>query len=190
MKKLMMVMVMGLFAMAIAVSANAADQTQQSTVNATVGGIFSLSFVTDDANVIHSNLIPFSNVDPSTSENYSDGHAEGKTDVGLVCLSNHGSTWKLKVEMNGGSTLFHKLLFNMGQPTDRNTSSGASGSRTYGDDWYEVPATSTVLYTSGDYDKINTPYGVEATLTFKINGAGLVPGSHTATVTYTMAEVV
>jgi len=187
MKKLMTLAVMALVSIGFAVCAYGSDQTATSTVSANVGGAFSLEFY-NDSTVLYSENIPFTSVLPTTSENYSDGHVAGKTDVGLIALDNSGNSWKLKIAINAGSPLAGKLLFNMGQPTDRNTSGLASGSRGFGDDWYAIPATATTLYTCGTSDKICSPLGVLATLTFKIDGAGLAPGVKAATITYTLTE--
>jgi len=189
MKKLMAIAIMVIASIGFAVCSYGVDQTATSTVSATVGGAFSIQFY-NDATVLHGADIPFSSVSPTTGENYSDNHTTGKTDVGLICLVNSGNTWKLKMSVNAASPLANKLLFNMGQPTDRNTSGAASGSRGYGDLWYVVPSTATTVYTCGATDKICTPLGVLATLTFKIDGAGLTPGAKTATITYTLTESV
>jgi len=187
MKKIIMIAILTLVTAGLAVSSYGVDQTATSTVNANVGGAFSLIFY-NDANVLHGANIPFPSVLPTTTENYSDGHVAGKTDVGLIALDNSGNVWRLKMSVNAASPLAGKLLFNMGQPTDRNTSGLASGARGFGDDWYAVPNTATTVYTCGTGDKICTPLGVLATITFKIDGTGITPGAKTATITYTLTE--
>jgi len=186
-KHIITVTLMFLVSVGLVVCAYGVDQTATTNVNATVGGVFSLSFY-NDASVLYGPTVPFSNVLPTTTENYSDTHSTGKTDVGLICMDNSGTQWKLKIAVNTASPLAGKLLFNMGQPTDRNTSGLASGSRGYGDDWYAVPTTATAIYTAGAGDTICTPLGVLATLTFKVDGTGLTPGAKAATVTYTLTE--
>jgi len=168
----------------------AADQTLSSSVSATVGGIFSLEFYTD-ANVLYSTSVPFSSVDPQDEYNYADNRAEddGKSDIGLLVTTNQGSTWYLKIGVNAGSTLLGKLGYYMGQPTNRNWGSDADGGIGHGD-WFTIPVSTSpeTMYTAGNGDKNNTPLGTLATLSYKINGAGLTPGGHAATATYTLTE--
>ncbi|MBL7157580.1 MAG: hypothetical protein ISS92_05430 [Candidatus Omnitrophica bacterium] len=188
MKKLVITSIVMLFAIAIAGASYAADQTLSSNVNASVGSIFSMAFYTD-AKVLYSTNVPFSSVDPSSAFNYADDRTEddGKSDVGLVIKSNQGNPWYLKIKMNAASPLLTKLGAFTGQPKNRNWDSDADGGVTYGD-WFPITAADVTIYTAGTGDQTNTPEGTLATLNFKVDGSGLVPGPYTATITYTLTE--
>jgi hypothetical protein len=136
-------------------------------------------------------LITFSNVDPSSAYNYPDGRSEGdgKSDIGLVAKSNQGVAWYLKIGINSGSPLVDKLGAYMSQPWNRNWDSPADGGRAHGDNWWNVPASATTIYTAGPAgDYTNTPFGTLATLSYKIDGTSMSPGSYSGTVTYTLTQ--
>ena len=171
----------------------AADQTLSSNVSATVGGVFSLEFY-NDGNVLYNTSVPFSSVDPLNEYNYPDLRAEEdlKADIGLLVRSNQGSAWCLKIGVNVGSNLLGKLRYNMGQPTNRNWDGPADGGLAHDpEDWFVIPAQTSpeAMYTAGTGDQNNTPLGTLATLSYSLNGAGLAPGGHSATATYTLAEI-
>ena len=191
MKKLVITSMVVLFAIAIAGASYAADQTLSSSVSATVGSIFSMEFYTEAGKVLYSTSVPFSTVDPSSQYNYADGRAENdlKADVGLVVRTNQGNPWYLKIAMNAASPLLTKLGGNMGQPYNRNWGTVADGGLTYNDQtWFDITDSPATLYTAGAFDQTNTPLGTLATLSFKVDGSGLVPGPYVATITYTLTE--
>jgi hypothetical protein len=168
----------------------APDQNRQTTVTASVGDMFSLEFYTDP-NVLYTTTVPFTNVDPANQYNYANGRAasDGRSDVGLLVKSNQGKVWYLKIGVNSGSSLLGKLGCFMGQPWNRNWDTVADGSLGRGD-WFNIPVDSNpeTMYTAGTGDQTNTPLGTLATLSYKIDGTGLVPGSHNGVVTYTLTE--
>ncbi len=168
-----------------------ADQSQTSTVTASVGNIFSLAFYNDD-NVIYNTSIPFSSVNPSSQYNYADTRAEfdNKSDVGLLVITNYDLPWYLKIQATdiaGTLASAGKIGLYMDQPINRNIADTlASGSLGQGVAWYTIPTTIHTLYSSAGSDNNNTPYGTLATLNFKVDGTGVAPGSHSASLTYTL----
>lgn len=190
MKKLVGMLLLAIAICLVAASAFAVDQTRTSTVSATVGNIFSLAFY-NDTNVVYNTSIPFSAVDPSSQYNYADGRAEsdGKSDIGLVVITNFNLPWFLKVQptdTTGNLSGAGKLGIYMSQPINRNTSGPASGGLGQGIAWFALPASSHTLYSSAGADNNNTPFGILATLNFKIDGTGLAPGAYATSVTYTL----
>ena len=176
----------------LATIAYAADnQTLETSVSGTVQDVFSIEFYTEAGKVLYSTSVPFTTVDPTDAFNYPDGRAadDQKSDVGLIVISNQGKPWYLKIGIDAASPLLGKLGYNMGQPFNRNWESEADGSIGHGD-WFDIPVASDpeTMYTAGTVDQINTPLGTLATLSFKLNGAGLTPGYKSATVTYTLTE--
>ncbi|MFC1631341.1 hypothetical protein ACFL1I_00100 [Candidatus Omnitrophota bacterium] len=190
MKKILLSAIMAVAILAIAHNVYAQDQSLSTTVTGTVASIFSLEFYTD-ANVLYSSTVPFTSVDPGDQYNYPDGRAEddGKSDVGLLVTSNQSTPWYLKVGLTPGSELTSKLAYYMGQPYNRNWGTPSDGSIGHGD-WFNIPSNIApeTMYTAGTADQLNTPFGTLATLSFKIDGAGLSPGGKTVSVTYTLTQ--
>lgn len=193
MKKFISVLIMIGAIVAVTASAFAAapaSQSKASNVSATVGQKFSLEFY-NDAKVLFNTAIPFTTVDPAKAYNYPDGRVEsdGKSDIGLVATSNYSSTWYLKIQATDTANSLAgagKIYLYMSQPIDRNSSGPASGSLGQGVAWYQIPTSTHTLYTSGAGDTTNTPFGTLTTLSFRIDGVGLSPGSYGTTFTYTM----
>lgn len=187
MKRIVIATIMVLLAIGITVSAHA-DELQTSAVSATVASEFSLAFYSD-ANIVHGATVPFGVIDPAATDNLPSGRTsgDGLSDVGLLCTSNAGNTWYLKIDVNGLSPLAGKLDCYMGQPWDRNVGGPASGGLTYGD-WFTIATAPETVYTAGAGDVVNTPFGTLATLSLRLDGTGLTDGAYSATVTYTLTE--
>jgi len=190
MKKLLVVLMATITIGCLIVNASyAAQLTQTSSVDVTVGTVFSLEFY-NDANVLYNTVIPFGTIDATNAYNYPTGRAEGdlKSDVGLVVKTNRNESWVLKLNVGAADTLLGSLGAYFGQPTNRNTNPGtpALGTRPFGDNWFNIPGTATTIYTADASEKVNTPFGTLATLGFKIDGTVLSPGAKSATITYTL----
>lgn len=163
--------------------------TTQGTGTFDVQQVFSLAFYTD-ANVLYSSNIPFTSMDSTKTWVYADNRREsdGKSDTALTCLSNLGVTWYLKIsaQANPPFTL-DKIFYYFGQPWNRTTSSTADGSLARPASWYNLPASSTVIYIAGNNDKINTPYGTLCSFSFAVNPSKLAANTlYTCTITYTL----
>ncbi len=192
MKKLAGILIMAMVIVLAAASAFAVpvDQTKASSVTASVGNVFSLAFY-NDTNVIYNTSIPFGSINPSSQFNYPVGRAEfdGKSDIGLVVTTNFDLPWYLKIQptdTTGNLAGAGKLAIYMAQPINRNTGGSASGGLGQGVDWFTLPASSHTLYSSAGSDNNNTPFGVLAALSFKVDGTGLATGDYATTVTYTL----
>lgn len=183
-----MIPLMTMFVIGIAMNVHAVDQTLASSVSADVAGEFSLAFFSDPS-IVHGATIPFGSIDPTITDNLPTGRAQGdgKSDVGLLCTSNTGNTWYLKMHVDGVSALAGKIDCYLGQPTDRNTGGPASGGLTYGD-WFTIQTAAETVYTAGAGDVVNTPFGTLASLSVRLDGTGLTDGGYSATVTYTLTE--
>lgn len=170
--------------------AHAANTTAKTDFNITVENVFSIEFYTEAGKVLYSGSVPFTSVDPSKSLVYPDGRAEndGKSDVGVICRSNDGNTWYLKVTgASGGGLSSGNVKYYMAQPYNRNTNAQTDGSLAQATNWYSIPTTATTVYTSGAGDKSNLPFGTLATFSYALVPAGLDTGaSYTLQVTYTL----
>ena len=153
--------------------------TQTATMQAAVVNIFSIEFY-QDANVLYTTNIPFTNIDPARSLCYADGRSEydGKSDTGVLCRSNLDAIWYLKMDANTSTPSFPLANFKyyMGQPWNRNTGQSADGTLAQSPDWYSVPPSPVVTYTAGTQDKNNSALGTLATLSYAVNPATLYSG--------------
>jgi len=163
--------------------------TVQATGIFAVSEIFGIEFYTD-SNVLYSNNVPFTNMDALETFVYPDGRSsgDGKSDNGIVCKSNVGSTWYLKLhgEPTAPFTLA-KIYYYLSQPWNRTEGATADGQLAQGSAWYNLPSSSTVVYTAGTLDKMNTPDGTLCMFSFAINPSGLKSGTtYSCTVIYTL----
>jgi len=167
----------------------AMDSSASTTITVTASNIFSAGFYTDP-NVIYSTTIPFSNVDPSKSLVYPNARSEddGKSDTGLVCISNVGVPWYLKLQASYSAGLpKDSVKYYYSQPWNRNTGNRADGTLTNTEAWRPVPEDPTTIYTSGSDDTVNAPFGTLSTFSFAVNPTGLASDrSYAVAVTYTM----
>ncbi len=154
--------------------------------------IFSIEFYTSEpSKVLYSTSIPFTNMNPVKSLCYADNRSDGdgKSDVGILCRTNMGQVWYLKVNASTASPDFDlfNFKFYLGQPWNRTRNSTADGTLSQAAAWNPIPTTLATLYTAGQNDKNNLEYGTLATFSFAINPKGLVGGrTYNITITYTM----
>ena len=181
--------------MLIAISKNPAYAIPNSSIqiSGNVGSIFAMEFSKDSSSV-YNTYIPFTDVNPRSEYNYADGRAEndGKSDVGLIILTNQDLPWYLKIHMFGPDELRGKVGAYLGQPYNRNAlpdGAPTTGERPFGDKWFDVENTPSTIYVSDSNEFINTSFGTIATLSFKINGGGVKPGNYDCNITYTLTTV-
>ncbi|MBN1354369.1 MAG: hypothetical protein JW994_06850 [Candidatus Omnitrophica bacterium] len=167
----------------------ALDQSISTTMNVTVTPVFSIGFYSD-ANILYSITVPFSDVDPTKSMVYPNGRSEndGKSDTGVVCVSNIGDAWYLKIQgiySEGIPDAAVKYYYD--QPYNRNTGKTADGSLAFNVGWRPIPKEATTIYTAGNTDSVNTPFGTLSTFSFAVDPRGLdADKTYTVSVTYTM----
>jgi len=181
-----------LFVSILISSANADTATVVATVEAQLGTTFSMAFYTD-ANVLYSTNLPFGTIDTSKSQCKPVGRVDydGKSDTGVVCLSNLGQRWYLKLKGEPGSSpAFPMQYFQyyMSQPYNRNTGQPSNGTLAQPAAWYSIPTSSTTVYTAGLQDLINTQYGTLSTFNFAIDPQHLTgSSSYIIKITYTLS---
>lgn len=170
-------------------NAIALDSSLTTNVTVTATSIFSMEFYTD-ASVIYSTAVPFSNVDPTKSLVYPNGRKEddGKSDTGVVCISNMGVPWYLKMQGVYSEGLFAgNAKYYYTQPWDRNANQQTDGTLAGSVEWTPIPTESSNIYTSGSLDTVNTPFGTLSTFSFGVDPRGLsAERTYTVSVTYTM----
>lgn len=174
---------------AITPSAIGVDSSQSSTISIAVQNIFAMEFYTD-SNVLYRDVVPFTNVDPNKSIVYPDGRSEndGKSDTAVICKSNAGTRWYLKLHIISNEPLTaDKVRYYISQPFNRNTGGQADGALARSPQWYPFSATPDTIYVSGANDTSNLPFGTLTTFNFSLVPTGLSAGqAYSATVVYTM----
>jgi len=172
-----------------AAPARAVDTTGTSSVSISIQQVFSIEFYTDQ-NTLYSDTVPFTGVDSTKAFVYADGRMEndGKSDVGVICKSNAGVTWFLKLHLLPKPPLAaDKMKYYVDQPYNRNTGGRADGTLTQSANWYIFNTMPTTIYTAGYLDKSNLPYGTLFNFNYGLIPSGLDAGrAYTATITYTM----
>ncbi len=167
----------------------ALDSSVTTTVNVTATSIFSMEFYVDQ-NVVYSSTVPFSNVDPAQTFVYPDGRREddGKSDTGVVCITNLGIPWYLKIQGTYSEGLPEGCIkYYYSQPWDRNTGYQTGGALAFNEEWRPLPQGAITIYGSGSEDTINTPWGTLSTFSFAVDPRGLSSERiYTVSVTYTM----
>ena len=166
-----------------------ADSSSTTSVSISLQTIFSIEFYTD-ANVLFSTTVPFTNVDPKKSIIYPDGRSEndGKSDTAVICSSNTGKTWYLKLHAQTAPPLtVDKVKYYISQPYNRNTGATSDGTLTRTPEWYPLAAEPTTIYTSGYKDMSNLPFGTIVTFSFSLIPTDLESGkTYSAAITYTL----
>ncbi|MBI5144380.1 MAG: hypothetical protein HZA30_04870 [Candidatus Omnitrophica bacterium] len=168
----------------------ALDTSKTTNIGIVIQNVFSIEFYTDQ-NVVYRDTVPFTNVDPNKTFIYPDGRAEndGKSDVGIVCKSNAGVLWYLKLHVIANPPLTaEKLRYYISQPYDRNTGGLADGTLTRTPYWYSFSSTPTTIYSAGFHDQSNLPFGTLTTFNFSLDPSGLTAGqAYSAVVVYTFS---
>ncbi len=189
----------------------ASESQINSSVTASVDGTFSVEFYPrpglddPDANIQFPSggPITFTNVDPTETIVYPDGRAEGdgKSDVGILCLSNTGEQFYLKIHMTSATVDDDNLIVYIpANVTYRNDGSTLGGVQ-HSEGWYPLWKDSAHTVYQADSNHWNTiPWGTLMTFSFALvpsgkftpsqgqpcNGEPLSSGSHSATIYYTM----
>ncbi len=166
-----------------------AEATLTSTLSASLQSVFSGEFYTDE-NVVYSDAVPFSEIDPTKTMVYPDGRTEddGKSDTAIICRSNMGVVWYLKLHLTPNAPLTaEKVKYYISQPWNRNTGDRADGSLGNAEDWIPFNITPTTVYSAGATDQSNLPFGTLVTFSFSLLPQGLEYGQvYTASISYTL----
>ena len=173
-------------------------ETKMVTAGGTVTAdiIFSLEFY-QDANVLYTTSIPFTNMDATQTHIMADGRqsGDGKNDTGLLCRTNTGQTWYFKVSGNFQSLPQGNLKYYFGRPWNRSYNppwGGAPADGTLQTDppqWVNLPAATNAIYIAGPHDLSNLPGGTLCMFSFAMDPSGLdATTAYTCTITYTLSE--
>lgn len=186
---LIKVLILAVIVLGLPHKVHALDSSVSTTINLTATSIFSMEFYVDQ-NVIYSTTVPFSNVDPAQTLVYPNARSEndGKSDTGVVCISNIGVPWHLKIQGRYSEGLPENCLkFYYSQPWNRNTGYQTAGGLTFNAQWLPIPEEGTTIYSSGSEDTVNPPFGTLSTFSFAVDPRGLSSErTYTVAVTYTM----
>ena len=154
-----------------------------------VPNIWSLEFYTDQ-NVLYTTSVPFTRMDPTDNWVESDGReaSSGKSDIGLLCRTNLGDTWHMKIQGSVSPLItVGKLKYGLWQPWNRTMNQPSDGTITVGEGWHDMPTASTAVYTAGHYDESNLPYGTLCMFSFAIDPGRLDPTqTYNCTIQFTL----
>jgi hypothetical protein len=166
-----------LFLIALSLSASAAEDSVTTTANGEIDSVFSIEFFNDASVRYADGQISFPLYDPTSGDlmiattAYVQG--DGKSDVGVVCRTNIGQDWALKVRMANPSAGFEKTNVAIYKPTevwDRNTgspySTGAPGT------WQIISDVDETIFTGSGGLQNTTPNGILATFSFQVLPTG------------------
>ena len=195
----------------------AASSTVQSDFSATVTGVFQIAFYPRAGIDVSDPTIQFPNgqvtfpaiTDLAVPMVYPTGRAErdGKSDVGILCLTNTGDPWNLKIHMVS-TTIGHDnfIVYIPANAYFRNNDPAtALGGVNFQEGWWKMWDVPTTVYAVYDHYSVNMPWGTLLTFNFAIvpsgklslkqpldtcNGDPLSTGTHTATIYYTMTTFV
>ncbi len=187
-----------IFIFLLAVSLRSAPSFAE-TVTVMAGGalevseIFSIEFYTQEPNkYLYTTNIPFTDMDPTKALVMADGRAEGdnKNDVGLLCKTNLGEEWYLKIQGSPNDFFLSKIKYGFWRPWNMKLGQPADGILSEG--WHPLPAEVTTIYTAGNNDLNNLgnevwQQGTLCGFSFAIDPNGLSPKqNYHCTVQFTM----
>ena len=179
MKKLIAIVTM---AVLLGTVAYAAEDTITSPASVSVLSIFSIEFFdggTTGSVRYPNGDIDFNAYDPSGDETmvfttqYSDGDL--KSDVGVVCRTNIGQDWALKIRMQSGSASFLPTNIAVYKPDvvyDRNTTPSTQYSTGATKQWYIMSDSYETIFTGTGGLQNTAPFGILATFSFAILPTG------------------
>ncbi len=121
-----------------------------------VPDIFTLEFYDREPDkYLYTTNIPFTNMDPTKTWVAADERAanDQKNDLGLLCKSNLGEVWYLKIQGSPNDFFLSKIKYGLWRPWNMKLGQPADG--TLNEGWYPLPPSSTGVYTAGVGDLSN-----------------------------------
>lgn len=115
-----------------------------------VPDIFTLEFYErEPQKYLYTTQVPFTNMDPTQTWVMADQRQanDGKNDLGLLCKSNLGEVWYLKIHGSPNDFFLSKIKYGLWRPWNMKLGQPADG--TLNEGWQKLPATATTVYTAG-----------------------------------------
>ena len=185
MKKILATVMIGIL---ITMPVYALSDTKTAAVSATVTSVFSVA--------IYPNTVEFGNVQPGEWKELKT--AAGNYHNEVVCKSNSGQTWYVKVKVDRALTAGTNTIpvgnfnWNCGWFGSKNGAGGTQGSGVFANPttgWVPFTTANNLVYTCGANEKSNLPNGNGGTFSYALQVPDAQPiGTYTATITYTMTE--
>lgn len=188
--------------------ANAASVTATTSTSVTVGQVFSIEFYTEAGKIRYgSGQIQFPAYDPASDTTMiltsAWANNDGQSDVGVVCRSNIGQNWALKIRMSSATMLPTNVAVYKPDKVYNRNYSGVASERSTGltKQWYIMSSSDETIYTGSGGDQNSAPLGILATFSFAILPTGkatptgqtqigsgniLASGTHNLDVIYTL----
>ena len=158
-----------------------------------VPDIFTLEFYDREPNkYLYTTAVPFTNMDPTQTWVMADQRKanDGKNDLGLLCKSNLGEIWYLKIHGSPNNFFLGKIKYGLWRPWNMKLGQPADGILNEG--WQALPATASTVYTAGpgDLSNLGAEWWQQGTLcgfSFSIDPSKLDPTRiHQCTVQFTL----
>jgi hypothetical protein len=201
MKRLLIIFIFLFSVNVFNISSSAETKTVMAAGTFEVSNTFALEFYDNEpGKYLYTTGVPFLNIaDPSQTFVQADGRVpyDGKNDVGLLCRTNLGEIWYLKIQASPAASpliTVANIKHYLGQPWNRSYGPGewdgapADGTLTTDPpEWVNISSTPTTIYTAGPNDFDNLPGGTLCSFSFAINPSMLDPGQpHYCTIGYTL----
>lgn len=160
-------------------------EMKMTTANVTLeaGGIFELMFYRDSG--IHYNGasgVPFGTINiaelqwPNFAESQARRQDSSKSDIGLVCLTNQGVPWALKIQATQSPLIsVAHIKYILWHPWNMSLSEASDGTVVGGADWHEISTAPAATYFSGPKEYSNLYYGTLCKYSFAIDPSRLDP---------------
>ena len=160
-----------------------------------VSDIFTMEFYDrePDKYLYTTTNIPFGTMDPRKTFVQAEGRQsnDGKNDLGLLCKTNLGEVWYLKIQGSPDDFFLSKIKYGFWRPWNMKLGQPADGTLSEG--WHPLPSDFTTVYTAGtnDLSNLGEQWWQEGTLcgfSFAIDPSRLDPTQiYHSTIQFTMA---
>jgi hypothetical protein len=192
MKKLLAIAMTVIMVVSLAHTCGALTTNVSSSASASTSttALFSVEF-DDSCSYPTGGPLAWGTVDVTSSLVRLPGHQDGRSDIGVICRTNNNTNWYFRFGTSS-TGLQNRVKYYMAMPINRNTSTYSNGTLANatpasGSDWPKI-GSSTLAYTSGTQDRINTPYGTGVYFDLAFDPSGLAANtSASGTLTYTMS---
>ncbi|MBL7157581.1 MAG: hypothetical protein ISS92_05435 [Candidatus Omnitrophica bacterium] len=193
MKKILLVTILLLTAIFLNPSSFAETRTVIATGGFDVSNVFMMEFYTGEpSKYLYTTQISFTNMDPTKTWVQADNRfqGDGNNDIGLLCKSNLGETWYLKIQGSPSGFFLEQVKYGFWRPWNRKYGQASNGDLTEG--WQPLPASPARIFAAGanDLNNMGTETSQQGTLcgfSFVINPSQLdANNNYTCQIQFTM----
>ncbi|NQU95613.1 MAG: hypothetical protein HQ549_05230 [Candidatus Omnitrophica bacterium] len=121
-----------------------------------VSNIFMMEFYTGEpSKYLYTTQVSFTNMDPTKTWVQADNRSQGdgNNDIGLLCKSNLGETWYLKIQGSPGGFFLEQVKYGFWRPWNMRYGQSSNGALIEG--WQPLPTSPARIFTAGANDLNN-----------------------------------